>query len=174
MPIQTCSCFEIWMLIDADWCSNQVQPKFLLSERFFCRRNFCEKCFWKCFVGILLEGYVFLRWNPFFSSWEWREKLHSCQYLLISLVTGYVSLFVIIIISSEKVHINLCQNFLQNKDASHLLKTKEELNFIFFMHGPELIFGATAATGGRVKFLNNCVNLSENNANCFTISPSKR
>ena len=38
----------------------------------------------------------------------------------------------------------------------------------------ELIFGATAATGGRVKFLNNCVNLSENNANCFTISPSKR
>ena len=39
---------------------------------------------------------------------------------------------------------------------------------------PELIFGATAAAGGRVKFLNNCVNLPENNANCFTISPSKR
>ena len=32
----------------------------------------------------------------------------------------------------------------------------------------ELIFGATAATGGRVKFLNNCINLSENYANCFT------
>ena len=35
----------------------------------------------------------------------------------------------------------------------------------------ELIFGATAATSGRVKFLNNCVNFSENNTNCFTISP---
>ena len=34
----------------------------------------------------------------------------------------------------------------------------------------ELIFGATC---GRVKFLNNCVNLPQNNANFFTISPSK-
>ena len=38
----------------------------------------------------------------------------------------------------------------------------------------ELIFGATAATGGRVKFLNSCVNFSENNPNYFIISPQKR
>ena len=33
----------------------------------------------------------------------------------------------------------------------------------------ELIFGATAATGGRVKFLKSCVNFSEDNVNCLTV-----
>ena len=39
---------------------------------------------------------------------------------------------------------------------------------------PELIFGATGVTGGRVKILASRVNLSENNAKCTAILPQNK